>query len=58
MEPLPSNLQPPELPAPPDGAETVTLTKAQLAQLYVFLGALRGYLQTQLANCTVTHVVP
>jgi hypothetical protein len=50
MDPFPS-LPIPDLPEVPPDATTVTLTREQLAGLYVFLSELRGYLTTQLARC-------
>ena len=57
MEALPS-LQVPELPDVPPDATTVTLTRDQVAGLFVVISTLRGYITTQLARCAGTANAP
>lgn len=50
MEPLPP-LPIPELPEVPEDATTVTLTRDQIAGLFLVIGELRKYIETQLSRC-------
>jgi hypothetical protein len=50
MEPLPP-LPIPDLPQVPADATTVTFTRDQIAGLYLVIGDLRKYIETQLSRC-------
>jgi hypothetical protein len=50
MDPFPS-LPIPDLPEVAPDATTVTLTRDQLAGLFVVISGMRGYLTSQLARC-------
>lgn len=51
MDPLPALEEPPFPEPAADGS--VTLTKESVAKLFVMLGGIRTYLQTQLERCAV-----